>query len=324
MIGDELDQVPRGRAAGAGGGEQPGRAVRALRAGGGRRRLGDRRGCRRAAHRGGGGAAAQRHHPQHLAGRALRPVDQPVPGLRARLRLLLRAPDAMPISGCRPGSTSRHVWWRGRTRRRCWRRSCRGRATAPEPIAIGTNTDPYQPIEKRFGIMRGILEVLRDFRHPVTDRDQGRADRAGRGHPRRDGPRAGWRGRGSRSRRSTGSSRADGAARGGAGAAARGDPDACRGRDPGPGDDGAGHPGAQRPRDRAAARGGARRRGGGGRLRGAPAAAGGGTALPRLAGGALAGAGRQGDEPGARDARRPRLRPGLGQADEGRGGARPS
>ncbi len=42
------------------------------------------------------------------------------------------------------------------------------RAYRPAPIAIGTNTDPYQPIEKRFGVMRGILEVLRDFRHPVT------------------------------------------------------------------------------------------------------------------------------------------------------------
>jgi DNA repair photolyase len=38
----------------------------------------------------------------------------------------------------------------------------------PAPIAIGTNTDPYQPIERRLGIMRGILEVLRDFGHPVT------------------------------------------------------------------------------------------------------------------------------------------------------------
>lgn len=42
------------------------------------------------------------------------------------------------------------------------------RAYRVAPIAIGTNTDPYQPIEKRFGVMRGILEVLRDFRHPVT------------------------------------------------------------------------------------------------------------------------------------------------------------
>ncbi len=36
------------------------------------------------------------------------------------------------------------------------------------PIAIGTNTDPYQPIEKARGIMRGCLEVLSEFRHPVT------------------------------------------------------------------------------------------------------------------------------------------------------------
>jgi DNA repair photolyase len=35
------------------------------------------------------------------------------------------------------------------------------------PIAIGTNTDPYQPIEKTWAIMRGVLEVLRDYRHPV-------------------------------------------------------------------------------------------------------------------------------------------------------------
>jgi DNA repair photolyase len=40
-------------------------------------------------------------------------------------------------------------------------------AYRPAPIAIGTNTDPYQPAEKRLGIMRGVLEVLRDFGHPV-------------------------------------------------------------------------------------------------------------------------------------------------------------
>jgi DNA repair photolyase len=36
------------------------------------------------------------------------------------------------------------------------------------PIALGSNTDPYQPAERRLEIMRSILEVLRDFRHPVT------------------------------------------------------------------------------------------------------------------------------------------------------------
>jgi len=37
----------------------------------------------------------------------------------------------------------------------------------PKLIAIGTNTDAYQPIEKKMRIMRSILEVLRDFKHPV-------------------------------------------------------------------------------------------------------------------------------------------------------------
>lgn len=36
------------------------------------------------------------------------------------------------------------------------------------PIAIGTNTDPYQPIEKKYRVMRRILQVLWEHRHPVT------------------------------------------------------------------------------------------------------------------------------------------------------------
>jgi DNA repair photolyase len=38
---------------------------------------------------------------------------------------------------------------------------------APRTIAIGTNTDPYQPIEKQYRIMREILEVLEARGHPV-------------------------------------------------------------------------------------------------------------------------------------------------------------
>ena len=34
-------------------------------------------------------------------------------------------------------------------------------------IAIGTNTDPYQPIERKYRIMRDILEVLDRHNHPV-------------------------------------------------------------------------------------------------------------------------------------------------------------
>lgn len=36
------------------------------------------------------------------------------------------------------------------------------------PIAIGTNTDPYQPIERHYRLMPEILEVLERTAHPVT------------------------------------------------------------------------------------------------------------------------------------------------------------
>lgn len=37
----------------------------------------------------------------------------------------------------------------------------------PRTIAIGTNTDPYQPIERQYRIMREVLEVLEARGHPV-------------------------------------------------------------------------------------------------------------------------------------------------------------
>lgn len=37
-----------------------------------------------------------------------------------------------------------------------------------QPIAMGTNTDPYQPIEQHWKITRQILEVLQEFNHPFT------------------------------------------------------------------------------------------------------------------------------------------------------------
>jgi DNA repair photolyase len=36
------------------------------------------------------------------------------------------------------------------------------------PLALGTNTDPYQPIEREWRITRGVLELMRDSHHPVT------------------------------------------------------------------------------------------------------------------------------------------------------------
>lgn len=47
------------------------------------------------------------------------------------------------------------------------RRELAAKTYAVAPIAIGTNTDPYQPIEARDRIMRGVLEVLAEHNHPV-------------------------------------------------------------------------------------------------------------------------------------------------------------
>jgi DNA repair photolyase len=46
-------------------------------------------------------------------------------------------------------------------------RELSARGYEPRTIAIGTNTDPYQPIERQYEIMRGILDVLDRAGHPV-------------------------------------------------------------------------------------------------------------------------------------------------------------
>jgi DNA repair photolyase len=38
----------------------------------------------------------------------------------------------------------------------------------PSAIALGSNTDPYQPVERKLGITRSILEVLAECEHPFT------------------------------------------------------------------------------------------------------------------------------------------------------------
>ena len=36
------------------------------------------------------------------------------------------------------------------------------------PIAFGTNTDPYQPVERQLTLTRGLLELLLEVKHPLT------------------------------------------------------------------------------------------------------------------------------------------------------------
>ncbi|WP_370285804.1 PA0069 family radical SAM protein [Phaeobacter sp. B1627] len=48
------------------------------------------------------------------------------------------------------------------------RKELSARSYRVSTLAIGTNTDPYQPCEREYGIMRACLEVLREFNHPVA------------------------------------------------------------------------------------------------------------------------------------------------------------
>ena len=169
MIGDESDQVAADRAPRARGGEQPGRPLRALRPGRGRRRLGPRRGDARPPHRGRGRAPAQRHHPQHLARHRLRPLDQPLPRLRARLHLLLRPADATPTSASRPASTSRP----GSSPSPRRPQVLRGRARPPRPTArrrsrSAPTPTPTSRSRSASASCAASSRCLRDFRHPVT------------------------------------------------------------------------------------------------------------------------------------------------------------
>ncbi|KRG61732.1 DNA repair photolyase [Stenotrophomonas humi] len=38
----------------------------------------------------------------------------------------------------------------------------------PQPIALGINTDAYQPIERKLGITRQLIEVMQETRHPFS------------------------------------------------------------------------------------------------------------------------------------------------------------
>ena len=48
------------------------------------------------------------------------------------------------------------------------RKALSARSYRPATLAIGTNTDPYQPVEKERRLMRACLKVLAEFRHPVA------------------------------------------------------------------------------------------------------------------------------------------------------------
>lgn len=48
------------------------------------------------------------------------------------------------------------------------RKELAAKSYRPAVLAMGTNTDPYQPIERDLRITRNCLNVLQEFRHPVA------------------------------------------------------------------------------------------------------------------------------------------------------------
>ena len=223
---------------------------------------------------------------------SFRPLAQPVPRLRARLHLLLRAAHAQlpePVAGPRLRNQALR---QAQHRRAAARRARRARATCRSQIAIGTATDCYQPVERELRLTRAVLEVLqrdaatRSARHQV---ERGRA----RPRPARadGGAAAGRRVRHRHHARRRTRAHA-GAARRRAAPAAAHHPHAGRGRHAGGRERGAADP--VRHRGHGA---GARSRLGGRRaqrlLHGAAPALGGGAAVPAVAGAALPAARRR-------------------------------
>ncbi len=191
---------------------------------------------------------------------AVQPVDQPLSRLRARLHLLLRARHSL-LSRSVAGAGLRDADLLQTERGELLRAELAAPATRVSPIALGTNTDPYQPVERELRVTRGILELLLELKHPLTIVTKGalilrdldllaraRAPRArGRQRQRHDARRR--------------PEAPHGAAHGGPRAAAPHDSrvDRCRRADGRAGR--ADHSGAERPRARAHARGGGRRTG---------------------------------------------------------------
>ena len=75
---------------------------------------------------------------------------------------------ATPISSSRRAWTSRPSSSPRPTPPSCCARRSPSPATSRSPIALGANTDCYQPIERKYRITRQILEVLAECEHPVT------------------------------------------------------------------------------------------------------------------------------------------------------------
>ena len=123
-------------------------------------------------------SASNRSSPRNESPDLVRPLRQPLPRLRARLHLLLRAADAQlprPLAGARLRDQDHR---QGQCGRAAAREARAAAATSRRRSTSARRTDAYQPIERRLGITRAVVEVLAECAHPfslVTKSSRGRA-----------------------------------------------------------------------------------------------------------------------------------------------------
>ena len=131
---------------------------------------------------------ADHHRPQRQSRRGLRPVDQSLPRLRARLHLLLRPPGPRLYGPfARPRFREQTVLQAGR-RAAARNGARRTRATRRACIHIGGNTDPYQPQERRLRVTRRRDRGAVALPPSTVDHHQVGPDRSRRRPARPDGP----------------------------------------------------------------------------------------------------------------------------------------
>ena len=74
----------------------------------------------------------------------------------------------MPSTTCRPASISNRRLFAKPDAAQLLHAALSRPGYECRPIAMGTNTDPYQPIEERWRITRSVIELLLETRHPLT------------------------------------------------------------------------------------------------------------------------------------------------------------
>jgi DNA repair photolyase len=101
-----------------------------------------------------------------IAGHPVQPVDQPVPGRHGCIYCYARPSHSyLDLS---PGIDFETKLFAKPNAAELLRAEISKPGYVCDPIALGSNTDPYQPIEREWKVTRSIIEVLAACDHPLT------------------------------------------------------------------------------------------------------------------------------------------------------------